>query len=71
MDAFQRHIHRHITNLAGVDVLLGNLRGRLPDVPGAVRSLIVGELDQCQLGRLLTHDRIVTEVEDLSLDVGS
>ena len=50
VDALERKIQRHVTDLSGVDELLGNLRGRLTDVPGAVRSLIVSELDQGELG---------------------
>ena len=65
----QGHVQGHVAKLAGLDVFLGDLRGRLTDVPGAVRSLIVRELDQGQLGRGLANDRIVTQVEDLALDV--
>jgi len=45
VDPLEWHVQGHVANLAGVDVLLGDLRGRLTDVPGAVWSLIVGELD--------------------------
>ena len=65
------HIQGDVTDLAAIYELGGNLRGRLTDVPGAVWSLIVRELDQRELGRARAFDRIVADVEDPVLDVGA
>ena len=68
VDALERQVEHDIADLAGVDILLFDLRVRLTDVPGAVRSLVVRELDEGQLGGRLAEDWIVSKIEDLAFD---
>ena len=70
VDLLERQVQGDVADLAGVDELGSNLRGRLTDVPATVRSLIVGELDQCELGTAGTLHRVVPDIEDLALHTG-
>ena len=41
VDRLEGEVHEHVFELSGCDVFLIDLRGRLTDVPGAVRSLVI------------------------------
>jgi len=71
VDALQRQVENDVAELAGVDELFSDLRGRLTDVPGAVRSLIVGEFDESELRSARALHRIIADIEDLALDIGA
>ena len=53
VDRLEREVEGRVAELARLYVLLFDLRVRLTDVSGAERSLVVGELDHRQFGRVL------------------
>ncbi len=67
----ERHVHLDQTELSGLYELFFDLCRRLTGVPGAERSLIVGELDEGEFGRCLSAIRIASHVENQVPHVGS
>ena len=49
MDGFQGKVEVDILDFSSLDIIFHDLRKRLTDVSSAKRSLVIGELDQCQL----------------------
>lgn len=64
VDGFQWEVAEDVFDLTGFDVISLDLGQRHTDVPGAVRSLIIGEVDNRQFCVQITLIRITTNVED-------
>ena len=69
VDGFERKVPDDVLELAGRDVVPFELGVRLTDVPAAERSLVVGEVDQRQLGILISLEGCPIDAED-SLGTG-
>ncbi len=59
-----RKIPKNVFDLARLDVLLLDLGQRLTDVPGAERSLVVGEIDERHLRVSFAPEGIVIDADD-------
>jgi len=70
VDALERKVERRVPQLAGVEVFLLQLLERLTDVSGAVRSLIVREVDQRESSGELARDGVVRQIELLAAHIG-
>ena len=64
VDRYQWEVAEDVFDLTRFDVISFDLGQRHTDVPGAVRSLIIGEVDNRQFCVLITLIRITTDVED-------
>ncbi len=67
VDRFQWEVAEDVFDFTGFDVISLDLGQRHTDVPGAVRSLIIGEVDKRQLCVLITLIRVTTDVDDYGL----
>ncbi len=65
------HVKNHIANFAAVYVLFGYLWICLTDISSAKRSLVIGEFNQCEQGRIVSKHGIVTEVEFNITNIGT
>ena len=64
MKLLNRKIPKNVFDLARLDVLLLDLGQRLTDVPGAERSLVVGEIDERHLRVSFATEGIVIDADD-------
>ena len=64
VDRFQWKVAEDVFDLTRFDVISFDLGQRYTDVPGAVGSLIIGEVDNRQFCVLITLIRVTTNVED-------
>ncbi len=64
VDRYQWEVAEDVFDLTRFDVISFDLGQRHTDVPGAVRSLIIGEVDNRQFCVKITLIRIITDVED-------
>ncbi len=70
VDGFEGELAEDVFNLPCLDVLLLDLRPRLTDVSGAEGSLVIGEVNQRDLGVLITLEGSAVGIENDALGLG-